>query len=650
MNIFSKLFKKNTSNYNLINKNNIISMPPKEFYKENISLYNEYFKKYNNILLSKKTITSIDLNINNINVTNYNNLITNTMFELDEILNLVNNKENRCSEIITLLLSKLNYYSKKLQNYKKILFIELKVLKDILKLKPFLKHNKKEGIKNYIEIITNNLVIIESNITSINLEISSYLKLISVDNLESKPDELIKRYNENVTYLKALNIFYKEEISIDNLVYMEVFLEKSVDNINYDLNTEENIENISKNIIILTYLIKYKHDEKYIKILENLVNKKYKIIKEYYQENNYKYNLKTGSILEEKIYTRLLEEEINNMFSHKFDSQYKNSLLPILKEVLKYNNSYNTNKLLGDNFKLSILFNRYDAEKIQKTLLLYKVELIADLMFSDIYRVIIDRLKTSEISLYTLFTYVYETSLKIENINKWIINKNNILLQTSDYKNLYKLYLYVENKINKNYYEPLKEVNKFVIDDEDENYIVKKINKSRIDKINNTKYFFANENVKNLYISIKNNKMVNGITFNMRCDALETAYINIGKDVIIDEVTVGKNVGGLRLDTPVRKLYFKQAEENVILNNISYLEEFLKEYLKRFKDKIINLDVKTFIYFEIEHKLYSFDLYDLIIDYKTKEGKAYQSISLYIAYEIQKIVKKEIFMSNVRKR
>ena len=55
MSIFSKLFKKNTNtNFNLINLNDIIIFPKKEFYKENKEKYKEYMDTYNQILSSKK--------------------------------------------------------------------------------------------------------------------------------------------------------------------------------------------------------------------------------------------------------------------------------------------------------------------------------------------------------------------------------------------------------------------------------------------------------------------------------------------------------------------------------------------------------------------------------------------------------------------
>lgn len=55
MSIFSKLFKKNTNtNFNLINLNDIIIFPKKEFYKENKEKYKEYMDTYNQILFRNK--------------------------------------------------------------------------------------------------------------------------------------------------------------------------------------------------------------------------------------------------------------------------------------------------------------------------------------------------------------------------------------------------------------------------------------------------------------------------------------------------------------------------------------------------------------------------------------------------------------------
>ena len=118
MSIFSKLFKKKTStNFNLINLNDVIVFPKKEFYKENKEKYKEYMNTYNLILSSKKYITSLDLEINNSDINFYTNIITKTTLELDNILDLVNNSIERSKELVTILISKLKYYHNELITY-----------------------------------------------------------------------------------------------------------------------------------------------------------------------------------------------------------------------------------------------------------------------------------------------------------------------------------------------------------------------------------------------------------------------------------------------------------------------------------------------------------------------------------------------------
>mgnify|MGYP002579098734 CR=1 FL=1 len=129
MSIFSKLFKKKTNtNFNLINLNDIIIFPKKEFYKENKEKYKEYMDTYNLILSSKKYITSLDLEINNIDINFYTNIITKTTLELDNMLDLVNNNIERSEELATILISKLKYYHNELNTYKNILFIAIPFL------------------------------------------------------------------------------------------------------------------------------------------------------------------------------------------------------------------------------------------------------------------------------------------------------------------------------------------------------------------------------------------------------------------------------------------------------------------------------------------------------------------------------------------
>lgn len=355
MSIFSKLFKKNTNtNLNLINLNDIIIFPKKEFYKENKEKYKEYMDTYNLILSSKKYITSLDLEINNIDINFYTNIITKTTLELDNMLDLVNNSIERSEELATILISKLKYYHNELNTYKNILFIELKALKDILKSKPFLSKNKKDTIKNSINLIMNKLIIIETNINAITCEVSSYLSLISISNLPSKNEVITTRFNEYTKYMSAFNLPYEEQICIDNIVYMEVLLEKHIHNLEVNISNinSTDINLLNELILKLTCLIEFKHTDLDNAKLEKVVNLKWNIIKENYKNNIYNYTFVTDNKLEKEILKHLLEKEINNAFNPKTylvdDEKNKKTFLILLSNVLKYNGFYDVDKLLYD--------------------------------------------------------------------------------------------------------------------------------------------------------------------------------------------------------------------------------------------------------------------------------------------------------------
>ena len=116
-----------------------------------------------------------------------------------------------------------------LNDYKDKLFIKWKVLKDINK-KTFLSNNKRYAINERINSIINELVIVNSNMNAISLEISTYLNLIDASNIkiiDNTDKFLTKRYNMLKEYLRLFDISCNSEnVNIESIVYMEILLEK----------------------------------------------------------------------------------------------------------------------------------------------------------------------------------------------------------------------------------------------------------------------------------------------------------------------------------------------------------------------------------------------------------------------------------------
>ncbi len=79
MKLFNILFKnKNvTPSVNLVSIQDIISMPDKKFYQNHSDDYKKYYNLYMSILTKSKSITSINLNIDDKDITFYSDIITN---------------------------------------------------------------------------------------------------------------------------------------------------------------------------------------------------------------------------------------------------------------------------------------------------------------------------------------------------------------------------------------------------------------------------------------------------------------------------------------------------------------------------------------------------------------------------------------------
>ena len=144
MKLFNILFKnKNvTPSVNIVSIQDIISMPDKKFYQNHSDDYKKYYNLYMNILTKSKSITSINLNIDDKDITFYSDIITNLSLKLDYIINPVNQSEDRTKEGLTLICSKFVYYKNEMTRYKDSLFIRWKVLENILSRKVFLSYNK----------------------------------------------------------------------------------------------------------------------------------------------------------------------------------------------------------------------------------------------------------------------------------------------------------------------------------------------------------------------------------------------------------------------------------------------------------------------------------------------------------------------------
>ena len=87
--------------------------------------------------------------------------------------------------------------------------------------------------------------------------------------------------------MSVFNLPYEEQICIDNIVYMEVLLEKHIHNLEVNISNinSTDINLLNELILKLTCLIEFKHTDLDNAKLEKVVNLKWNIIKENYKNN-----------------------------------------------------------------------------------------------------------------------------------------------------------------------------------------------------------------------------------------------------------------------------------------------------------------------------------------------------------------------------
>lgn len=381
MKLFSILFKnKNViPSVNLVSIQDIISMPDKKFYQNHSDDYKKYYNLYMNILTKSKSITSINLNIDDKDITFYSDIITNLSLKLDYIINPVNQSEDRTKEGLTLIVSKFVYYKNEMSSYKDALFIRWKVLENILSRKVFLSYNKKCAINNEINNITGKIVALSSVLHAIDLEIINYYDMISL--YEIKSDEYYLR-DKNFILKKYLDVFNIQNTkernfddSISSVLHQEILITEQI----LRENTLKDIsKKISKNEISLDQINAFITKAHAIKDLynnemgNNLISKlyslKYDLIKKYYQEQIVVDKNFINDIDEElEYFANRLRFDFNNTIKDKDGSiekvytSNKKAILVLLKKLA----TDDMQGLLYDKFTLSFLFNITNVDKLK---------------------------------------------------------------------------------------------------------------------------------------------------------------------------------------------------------------------------------------------------------------------------------------------
>lgn len=599
MKLFNWLFK-NTSksnNVNLVNLQDFIKMPSSSFYNKHNEEYQKYYKEYTKVLKEKRSLTSVDITINE-DINLYINNITRSILELDKILDPVNNNAKRNNIDLKIIISKLKYYMIELNDYKEELFIKWKVLKDINK-KIFLSNNKRCAINERINSIINELVIVNSNMNTISLEISTYLNLIDASNIkiiDNTIDFLTKRYNTLKEYLHTLKIKNKnEDITIENIVYMEILLEKYIvkkDIIKYIK------DNVGKNhdydrLITMCVIVKDFSNKEVDDLLEEIIKQKVKLYKENCKrEGTLKeplLNNKT-SIYEANVLEKIIFNEINIALENTKNKEKRECL----RNILMDETGYNIKNILKDTKKLSVLFNiNYNLyDFFSKTNIKNNLNLNCytwstdEITLLEYFRIIehIENVGKKDIQI---IKKVYDYN------NEWNIKNLNILNILKEYYPYYELYKTL--KFNKN--EICFRVKRICFDFKNitDEYIPKTNIESEIEKImflkdvfnyrkqNGNSVIYANAKLESFHFcgSLLENILSNYNNL-MKCSSLEFNLNNNKlKDVLINyantpyEVKLGPNVESCILRGNVKFVTFENFQNSKVLSDAESIRKLL---------------------------------------------------------------------------
>ena len=599
MKLFNWLFKNSSksNNVKLVNLQDFIKMPSSSFYTKHNEEYQIYYKEYTKVLKEKRSLTSVDITINE-DINLHINNITRLILELDKILDPVNNNAKRNNIDLKIIISKLKYYMIELNDYKDKLFIKWKVLKDINK-KTFLSNNKRYAINERINSIINELVIVNSNMNAISLEISTYLNLIDASNIkiiDNTIEFLTKRYNTLKEYLHTLKIKNKnEDITIENIVYMEILLEKYIvkkDIIKYIK------DNVGKNhdydrLITMCVIVKDFSNKDVDDLLEKIIKQKVKLYKENCKrEGTLKeplLNNKT-SIYEANILEKIIFNEINTALENTKNKEKRECL----RNILMDETGYNIKNILKDTKKLSVLFNiNYNLyDFFSKTNIKNNLNLNCytwstdEISLLEYFRIIehIENVGKKDIQI---IKRVYDYN------NEWNIKNLNILNILKEYYPYYELYKTL--KFNKK--EICFRVKRICFDFKNitDEYIPKTNIESEIEKImflkdifnyrkqNGNSVIYANAKLESFHFcgSLLENILSNYNNL-MKCGSLEFNLNNNKlKDVLINyantpyEVKLGPNVESCILRGNVKFVTFENFQNSKVLSDAESIRKLL---------------------------------------------------------------------------
>ena len=375
-------------NFSLISINDIIYIPDRSFYKDDIDtikLIDNYKDKYLKLLSQKKTLTTKELK--------FNDLEKDLIMNIDLLLHNLITEDNYtllAAEEIMIQMTKFKLYLSKINEMEKETITRLIALKELQTSKKISSRNK-NCLLEEINSLSNSLVIFLTQKKALTKEIDNYLNMVILK-YDGIDHELLKeRYDKVLFIASSLNFNTISDNKTIQIAYIEKELEiyayKHKDEIKKIEKELLELENIKKTTTNKNHLLNRitNLEKKYLLfyeyginiILEEQLKKLYKIKFDiltcdinYLRNsplniNDYGYSY-YQTIIMNKIEKIVKGENIN--FKETFKDNTKNAIKIIINSFKNEYNEFAIDELLDNKLNLNLLLSFDQANSFKEML------------------------------------------------------------------------------------------------------------------------------------------------------------------------------------------------------------------------------------------------------------------------------------------
>lgn len=368
----------------IINLGDIIQIPGRDYYKddiEKINLIDSYKEQYLQLLSQKRTITTRELK--------FDNLQEDMIMNVDLLLHSIITDEhflNLASEELMIQMAKLKIYLLEINKMEVETITRLIALKELEKGKRVPRRNK-NCLTDEINNLSNSLVIFLGQKTAIQKEIDAHLRTISINNSGKDYDILLKRW-ERLCFISSSILELSTVNRIDDLItkiaiverWLEIYAYKNKNEIKILDSQLEELNNIEKtkdnkndllhkiNGLEQKYLLFYEYGRNVVsdEQIKNLYKVKFNILtcdidflrESPIREDDYGYEY-YKDIIFNKLQNIILGK--NNYFNNTFPNDMRQAL-SIIREYYKGDwGGYDGDYVLYKKYMLNLLLS-FDKE------------------------------------------------------------------------------------------------------------------------------------------------------------------------------------------------------------------------------------------------------------------------------------------------